>query len=38
VRQLEQQHLQQGKQFEELSKIRDVLHRELPDAKVAKVA
>jgi hypothetical protein len=38
VRQLEQQQLLLGKQFEELTRIRDVLQRDLPDAKVAKVA
>jgi hypothetical protein len=38
VRQLEQQHLQLGKQVEELTQIRSVLQREPADLKVAKVA
>jgi len=38
VRQLEQQHLQLGKQVEELTQIRDVLRREPAEMKVAKVA
>ncbi|HEX9451203.1 MAG TPA: dynamin family protein [Burkholderiales bacterium] len=38
VRQLEQQHLQLGKQVEELTQIRDVLRREPAEMKVARVA
>ena len=38
VRQLDQQQLQFGKQVEELTKIRDVLHRDPPQMRVAKVA
>ncbi|MFN0041086.1 MAG: dynamin family protein, partial [Burkholderiales bacterium] len=38
VRQLEQQQLQLGKQVGELTGIRDVLNRDLPEVKIAKVA
>ena len=38
VRQLEQQHLQLGKQVEELTLIRSVLQRDPAETKVAKVA
>ena len=38
VRQLEQQHLQLGKQVEELTLIRSILQRDPAETKVAKVA